>query len=60
MDNVKIICRGMLYVAVSGKTAGKGYTEQEALINLKKNWKKKSQRNQKIKSNRIETGQPQG
>jgi hypothetical protein len=31
----------MLYVAVSGKNAGKVYTEQEAIINLKKKLEKK-------------------
>ncbi|EGK13528.1 hypothetical protein HMPREF9374_0776 [Desmospora sp. 8437] len=34
--NVKIIRRGMIYVATSGTISGKGYTEQEALNNLKK------------------------
>ncbi|PTX64530.1 hypothetical protein C8P63_10223 [Melghirimyces profundicolus] len=36
MEDVKIIRRGMIYVAKSGKTTGKGFTEQEALMNLQK------------------------
>lgn len=36
MDDVKIIRRGMIYVAISGKVTGKGYTEQEAMKSLQK------------------------
>lgn len=44
MDDVKVIRRGMIFVAISGKVIGKGYTEQEAVKSLQK--KLERQRNE--------------